>query len=174
MRRRPALGAAVLMAFMLYFLKKVDTARGTVKTTKGNIITPVEQVLGIFLFPMVAMGICALLYNKSEVFEKGFDFLQMGGIGAHTEGKEFIKRNARMMLFNLVIGFTAYFLLLYGLKYLSTLLVSILGNTLPIFGFFIAFALIHKFKMPLLNFSVELAGIAIIIVGTILVAHLPS
>jgi drug/metabolite transporter (DMT)-like permease len=171
----PALGAAVLMAFMLYFLKKVDAARGTIKTNKGFVVSPVEQVLGIFLFPMALMGIFAVLYNKTKVGNDLFNKLQLGGIGADTKGDEFMNRNVRMMLFNVIFGFTAYFLLFYGLKYLSTLQVSVLSNSLPIFGFLVGFALIHGFyrgeHIPWPKISIKIAGIAIIVVGTILVAY---
>ena len=171
----PALFAAILMAFLIYFLKKVDTARGTVETKKGRVVTPVEQVLGIFLFPMAAMGVCALLYNKTTAINVIFDKLHLGGIGSEVTGKEFWDRNVRMMLFNIVIGFTAYFLLFYGLKYLSALKVSVLSNFLPIFGFFVALAFIHHFYIgkttPWPKLSIEMGGIAIIFLGTILVAY---
>ena len=86
-----------------------------------------------------------------------------------------MNRNVRMMLFNVIFGFTAYFLLFYGLKYLSTLQVSVLSNSLPIFGFLVGFALIHGFyrgeHIPWPKISIKIAGIAIIVVGTILVAY---
>lgn len=168
----PAVGAAVLMSFMLFFLKKLDL-KGTIKTvTNDRLISPVEEIMGLFVWSMFIMVPVCLLYNKSAYVKGKLDYIKLGGGDDHYG--EFWSNNIKMMLFNCLGGFVGYYLLFFALKNLTVLQISIFSNFLPVFGFLIGIVFIHgcyrKEKIPWSKLSIKILGIAVIILGSILVA----